>query len=139
MTATTATGNAMLETLLRGAAYTPPTATYIAFHTASPGATGNANEITAAAVPLYTRIDAALGAAIGTGFTAAASKASENAKDLLLPKNTGGADVTITHFSIWDHPTAGGARIYGSLVAPKIWRVGDECIVHIGDLDVTVT
>lgn len=137
MTTSTYAANAILDLFLRGVAVTPPTAAYISLHTGDPGASG-ANEVSTADWPSYERQDAAQGAAIETGFTAASAKATSNAKQLLYPANDGAAQVVVTHFGIWDAAT-GGNFIHGdALDAVKTYFPSDEGVIHVGALDVAV-
>lgn len=137
MTTSTYAANAILDLFLRGVAVTPPTRVFISLHTGDPGANG-ANEVTNVAWPAYARQDAAQGAAIATGFAAAAAKATANAKQLLYPANDGAAQVVVTHFGIWDALT-GGNFIHGDpLDAAKTYFPSDEGVIHAGALDIAV-
>ena len=137
MTTSTYAANAILDLFLRGVAVTPPTAVFISLHTGDPGASG-ANEVSTANWPSYARQDAAQGAAIATGFTAASAKATSNTKQLLYPANDGAAQVVVTHFGIWDAAT-GGNFIHGdALDAVKTYFPSDEGVIHVGALDVAV-
>lgn len=137
MPATTYSGNILLNLLLRGVAFAAPARVYVSLHTADPGQTG-ASEVTTGAWPAYARQDPAAAAAVGTGFTAANAKATENAKQILYAANTGASPVTVTHFAIWDAATGGNCLLTGSLTASKTIAPTDECVIHIGELDVTV-
>lgn len=137
MPASTYSANGLLNHFLRGVAFATPARIYVSLHTADPGSAG-ASEATVGAWPAYVRLDAAQGAAVATGFSAAAGKATENAKELLYPAHNGAAPLTITHFGLWDAPTGGNMIFQGSLTAPKTLNPTDECIIHSGDLDVTV-
>lgn len=138
MPASTYAANALLNLFLRGVAFAAPARIYVSLHTADPGATG-ASEATVAAWPAYVRLDAAQGAAVATGFSAAGGKATENSKELLYPAHNGAAPLTITHFALWDAAAGGNMIFQGPLTANKTLNPTDECIIHAGDLDVTVT
>lgn len=138
MPASTTVGNAILNFYLRGVDITPPLRVYVSLHTADPGGAG-ANEVLVANWPAYVRKDPANGGAIATGFDAAANKATQNALEMLWPANNGAAAVTVTHVGIWDAATGGTFLAGAALLASKTIQVSDECVFHIGDLDVTVT
>lgn len=137
MPASTYVANAILNHFLRGVAAASPARLYVSLHTANPG-NGGTSEVTTAAWPAYTRLDAALGGAVATGFTAAAGKACTNAKELLYPPHNGVAPITVTHFAIWTDPLAGEMVFQGTLTAPKTLNPTDECIIHANDLDIEV-
>ena len=137
MPASTYAANALLNLFLRGVAFAAPARLYVSLHTADPG-NGGASEVTTVAWPAYARLDAALGGAVASGFSAAAGKASENAKELLYAPHNGVAPITVTHFAIWTDPLAGEMVFQGALTAPKTLNPTDECIIHAGDLDITV-
>ncbi len=137
MPATTYAGNKLIDLLVRGVAFQAPERVFLALHTANPGLTG-ANEITLAAWPGYTRLDFAQGAAIATGFAAAAAKATRNAKQLLFPTQNGANSVTITHWSIWDAATGGNCLWGGALTFNKTLNPTDEVVVHPNELTLEV-
>lgn len=138
MTASTYAGNAILDCFLRGIAPTPPTAVYVSLHTADPGVSGT-SEVSLAAWPAYVRLDAADGGALADAFDAAASKATENVNPLLWPANDGAGTVTVTHFGIWTHPTAGELIVSGALAVSKTLNPTDELVIYPDELDVSVT
>ncbi|MBB3947048.1 hypothetical protein GGQ73_003012 [Rhizobium skierniewicense] len=137
MPASTYAANALLNLFLRGVAFVAPARVYISLHTADPGVAGT-SEVTLAAWPDYVRLDAAQGGAVATGFMAAATKATENLLELLYPAHNGAAPITITHFAIWTAANGGEMIFQGALTANKTLNPTDECIIHAGDLDVTV-
>lgn len=138
MPATSYSGNKILDLLLRGVAFTAPTRVYVSLHTADPGLTG-ANEVSLANWPAYTRMDPANGGAVGNGFSAASSKATENALDIEFPAMDGVSAVTVTHFAIWDAATAGNCLLVGQLGSSKTYNNTDEALIRVGALDITVT
>ena len=138
MPASTFAGNKLLDLLCRGVAWVAPTRVYVSLHTADPGNTG-ASEVSTAAWPAYVRKDAANGGAVGTGFTAAASKATSNALELLWPAHNGAANITVTHYALWDAVTAGNCLHSGPLTAAKTIGPTDEIVLHAGELDIAVT
>lgn len=137
MPASTYAANALLNHFLRGVAAAVPARLYVSLHTADPGNAG-ASEVATAAWPAYTRLDAALGGSVATGFTAAAAKACTNARELLYAPHNGANPVTVTHFAIWTDPLAGEMVFQGALNAPKTLNPTDECIIHANDLNIAV-
>jgi len=136
MPLSTYAGNKILDLLFRGVAFTPPTEVWISLHTADPGLTGT-NEVSTGAWPAYVRKEAADGGAVGTGFTAAASKAMSTANDLLWPVNDGAGSVTITHVAFWDAATGGNCLHSEALVASKTIAPTDRFVIPAGDGDIT--
>lgn len=137
MPASTYAGNKILDLMFRGVAWTAPARVWISLHTADPGLAG-ANEVTTGAWPAYARQDPAQGGAVGDGFTAASSKAIENALQVLFPTHNGASAVTVTHFAIWDAASAGNCLFAGALNASKTIAPTDEIVIRVGELDLTV-
>ncbi|MRX32808.1 hypothetical protein [Aminobacter sp. MDW-2] len=137
MPASTYLGNALINHILRGVAFATPARVYVSLHIGDPGLTG-ANEVGAVAWPAYARIDPALGAAIASGFDAAAAKVTANAKQMLWLAMDGPAPINVTHWAIWDADVGGNCLIGGPLKFPKTLEPTDECVIHIGELDVGV-
>jgi len=137
MPASTYLGNMVLESVLRGAAFTLPARVFVSLHTADPGPTG-LNEVTLAAWPSYLRQDPAGGAVIASGFDPAAAKTTKNAKIMNWGGNDGAADVTVTHAGVWDALTGGNMLVYGPLTAIKTFSPTDEATIKIGKLTETV-
>jgi len=146
VTATTFTGNKLLDLLLRGVAWTPPSRVWVSLHTADPGRTG-ANEVSTVAWPAYARQDPAAGAAIGTGFAGAANRETSNAKQILFPRHDGTNPITIGWITVWDAATGGNALLSGHFVDPddvdktpitKTFHRNDEAVIYPGELSVEV-
>jgi len=133
MPASTYAGNKMLDLLLRGVAFAAPPRVWVSLHTGDPGLTG-ANEVTLAEWPAYLRQDPAGGAAVDTGFAAAAAKATSNLKQMSYGAMNGAADVTVTHAAVWDLQAAGNMLVYGPLAAPRTFSPTDEATIKIGKL-----
>ncbi len=129
--------NKVLDCLLRGVTLSPPSRVWVSLHTADPGNTG-ANEVSTGTIPAYARQDPANGGAIATGFTAAASKATDNTAILIFPENNGTGPVTVTHIAIWDALTGGNCLLAGSLSGPRTINPTDELAIRIGELDIVV-
>lgn len=138
MAASTYAGNTILDLLLRGVAFAAPSRVWISLHTADPALTG-ANEVSLVAWPAYARQDPAAGGAVGDGFDAAASKATDNALEITFPAMDGASPVTVTHFAIWDAATAGNCLLVGALSSSKTYNPTDEAVIHAGALDISVT
>lgn len=137
MPMSTYAANKTLDFWLRGVAMVAPTAVYISLHTADPGNSG-ANEVSLVAWPAYIRKDPAAGGAIATGWLAAAAKATTNLLDMLWPGNNGAGAITITHFGIWDAPTAGNFIIGDAITVPRTLQPTDQNIAKAGVITVTV-
>ena len=105
--------NAVIESTLRGAAFPTITKVYVALHTNNPTDAGG-NEVTSALWPSYARQDAAKGGSISSGWTAAADGVSKNALQLIFPVFDGSADLTVTHFSLYDAATGDRRQYAGS-------------------------
>lgn len=126
----------IIDAMLRGVAFPLPTKTFVSLHTANPGETGG-NEVTTAAWPQYVRVEAEQGAAIGTGWSAPADGVSRNAKQLTYPSMNGTADVTVTHFAVYDAVTGGNMLVYAPLQTSRTLKQGDVCVFDINALTVT--
>jgi hypothetical protein len=138
MPASTYLGNALLESVLRGTAFPVPSRVYVSLHTADPGVSG-ANEVTTGMWPAYARQDPAQGAAMNTGFPAPSAKSTSNAKQMLYGAMNGVANVTISHFGIWDAASGGNMLVYGTLQDAKTLAPTDECVINTTKLSATVT
>ncbi len=126
----TAYANAILDNLLRNDA-TPAViyaSVFISLHTGDPGATGAAE----AAYTSYARIE------VTVGFSAAASKTTDNDAAITFPENTGGSE-TETHVGIWDSVSVGAFLAGGALTASQLVPGGGIPEFAAGDLDVTLT
>lgn len=129
----------IIETTLRGAAFPVPSNVYVALFTADPtDANTTANEVQVANWPAYVRKDAAVGAAISTGWTANSNGVSSNAKVITFPANDGAGAVTVTHVGLYDAASSGNLLYHAPLVASKTLQVGDVLSFAIGSLVVTV-
>lgn len=129
--------NAIVNSVLRGAAFPSVAKNYIALHTVNPTDTG-AGEVTTTAWPAYERMDAALGADVSTGWTAPSNGTSKNAKQLIYPVFNGTSDLTVTHFSIWDAKTGGNMLVHAVMDSPRTVQTGDVFVVDTKKLTVQV-
>jgi hypothetical protein len=129
--------NKLVENVLRGVNYVPPTAIFVALHTAAPGETG-INEVSTAVFPAYARQDAAKGGAVATGWTAAADGQCKNAQQLIYPVSNASGPVTVTHYSLWDASTGGNYLLGAALSSNRTLNPGDVFVVDVQKLTVSV-
>lgn len=127
--------NAIIEATLRGAAFPAITKTYISLHTNDPTDAGG-SEVTTALWPGYARQDAAKGGAIADGWTAAVDGVSKNALQLIFPVFDGTADLTVTHFAVWDSLSGGNMLVHAPLQAQRTVQNGDVFVVDTQKLTV---
>ena len=127
--------NAVIESTLRGAAFPTITKIYVALHTNNPTDAGG-NEVTSALWPSYARQDAAKGGSISSGWTAAADGVSKNALQLIFPVFDGTADLTVTHFAVWDSLSGGNMLVHATLQSQRTVQNGDVFVVDTQKLTV---
>lgn len=127
----------IIESVFRGATFTLPAKLYIALHTANPSDAGG-NEVTLSAWPAYARQDAAKGGANSDGWLASSNGTTKNALQLIYPVFDGVADLTITHFSVYDAATGGNMLVYGALLTARTVQNGDVFVVDVQKLTVQV-
>ena len=127
--------NAVIESTLRGAAFPTITKIYVALHTSDPGDVGG-GEVTSALWPSYARQDAAKSGGIASGWTAAVDGTSKNALQLIFPVFNGTADLTVTHFSLYDALTGGNMLVHAPLQAQRTVQNGDVFVVDTQKLTV---
>lgn len=127
-----------INAMLRGVAYPLPTGTYVSLHTADPTDAGTpATEVQLANWPAYVRRHAEAGGAIGTGWSAPVDGESRNVNQLTYPSLDGLADVTVTHFAVWDAATGGNMLTYAAFQTPRTLKTGDIFVVDSNALVVT--
>lgn len=115
--------NKLLDHVLRNTAFSQPAALYMALHTADPGDTGTASEVTGGSYARQTIAFAAAssGSAVSSGavnFTA-------------MPA------ATVTHFSIKDASTSGNTLFVGALSTPQTTTAGQTLTFPAGQVSVT--
>jgi hypothetical protein len=115
--------NKILDHMLRGTAFTPPTAVYVSLHSADPGETG-ANEISGGG---YARKQVTFNAPSGGSMTNSNLLRWDN-----MPA------VTVTHVALWDAPTAGNCLWTGALTASVTVSAGASFEIGPGNLTVTL-
>lgn len=129
----------IIQATLRGIALPTPSAIFIALFTADPtDANITANELSSAAMPAYTRMNAAGGGAIASGWTAPANGVTSNANVITFPANNGAAAVTITHIGIYDALAVGNLLYHAPLVSPKTLQPGDVISFAVGSITITI-
>lgn len=119
-----ATANAILDALCRSVAWTEPNALYVKLHVGDPGAAGTANPAVET-----DRVQATFG-------TGASGGAISNTAALTWTAVAGAEDYT--HFSVWDSLTVGAFQFSGTIGANAV-MVGDDFVIPIGDLDVSLS
>lgn len=127
--------NAIIEATFRGAAFPTINKTYIALHTADPTDTG-ISEVTTTAWPSYARQDAAKGGAVASGWLASSDGVTKNALQLIYPVFDGTADLTVTHFSVWDAATGGNMLVHAQLATSRTVQNGDVFVIDTQKLTV---
>lgn len=134
---------ASLAEHFRGTQLPLPTNFYIALHTADPTDAGAANtEVTngtGGAWPSYAR--QSVGTPLSSAWSAVADepgtgggKQITNANAINFPAHDGAADITITHFSVWDAATGGNMWISAPLDTPKTISPSDVFTALAGNL-----
>ena len=110
MSATDYLENKVLDHVLRNTAFTQPSALYMALHTADPGDTGTASEVTGGSYARQT-----------IAFAAASSGTAANSGAVTFAAMPA---VTVTHFSIKDAVTSGNPLFVGPLSASQTLTAG---------------
>ncbi len=101
--------------MLRGVAFTAPTAEYVKLHVGDPGAAGTANSSAVTTRVVVTHAAASGGAIAMTGTP---------------PSFSMTATETITHISVWDAASAGNFLYSGALAASKAVQSGDTLTLN---------
>ena len=119
----------ILDHVFAGAAYTAPTAKYLALFTAvADGEAGSVTEVSASGTA-YARQTVA--------FTTSGNTSS-NSGAVEYPTATGGGFGTVTHVGVYDALTSGNLMCYATLSSSKAIAAGDVFRVPAGDLDITL-
>lgn len=118
--------NKLLDHTLRNVSYTPPATVYVGLFTAAPGEAGGGTEVSGGS---YARQVAS--------FSAAADGQTSNSADITFPIAT--ADWgTITHIALFDADTGGNMLYYGALSVSKTIQTGDQFIIKVGNLTISL-
>lgn len=130
--------NLIINSVLRGVAFTVPTEVYVALHTGDPGEAGGANEVQTADWPAYVRQDSTQGDTLANSWSAPADGLSKNQKQLIWPVHDGAAAITITHFSLKDAATGGNTLVKAALAASRTLQPSDVFVANVDRLEVQV-
>lgn len=98
---------------------------HVALYTSNPGPTNTGAEVTGGS---YARQAVTLSTASGAATT--------NTNELVFTGLPGG---TITHWAIFDADTGGSFLSYGALTTNAVTETGDDFIIPIGDIDLSMT
>ncbi len=118
--------NALLNSTLRGQAFTAPTAIYAALFTSDPTDAGTGTEVSGGA---YTRQ--------AITFGAPSNGTCSNSADVLFPVATA-AWGTITHFAIYDAATGGNLLYSGAFTTAKTIAMDDQLKLAAGNITITL-
>lgn len=121
--------NKLIDWLLRGQTFTPPTSTYVALFTASPSDTGGGTEVTGgtyARVPVTSALTSWAGtqAAASTTVSSGTSGTTTNNADITFPTPSASWG-TVTSYGLFDALSGGNLLIYGALDISKTINSGD--------------
>lgn len=113
----------LLDALLNSVAYDGPANLYVKLHIGDPGASGTSN-----AASNTTRQEVTFAVA------SSGTIANDNAPSWVSVP----ASEDYTHFSVWDHVSAGNFLFSGTMTADAVTS-GNTFTVAVGDLDVALT
>jgi len=117
--------NKIIDHMLRGQAFTPPSTIYLALYTVAPSDAGGGTEVSGGG---YARQSFTL--------TAASGGASENSADITFPTATSNWG-TIVAVGIFDASTGGNLLMWADLTQSKTVNSGDTFKINAGDLDIS--
>lgn len=117
----------LLDHVLRGVTYSPPSTVYMALYTSNPGDGDTGTEVSGNG---YQRQSVT--------FSAASNRRIVNSNQVEFPEATGPWG-TITHFGLRDAQTGGNLLFYGALTAPVTIGQGQQLIFKAGDIVVEAT
>lgn len=129
----------VLNAMLRGVAFPLPAGTWVSLHTADPTSAGTpSTEVQTSAWPAYVRRKAEGAGALGTGWSAPnAQGESKNANQLTYPSHDGLADITITHWAVWDAASGGNMLTFAPFQTPRTLKAGDIFVIDANALTVS--
>lgn len=120
--------NQLVDHIMRNTAYTAGTARYVALFTSAPSDSGGGTEVSGGS---YARVNHAASTTnwrntqnSGTGASSGTGGATSNVGTITYATPTANWG-TISHFGIFDDPTAGNLLFHGALTAPKTVNDGD--------------
>ena len=117
----------LLNQVFRNVAYTPPTTVYAALYTSDPGPDDIGQEVSGNG---YARVP--------VSFSEPKNRAIENSDKVEFPEATGSWG-TITHLGIKDAQTGGNLLAYGAIENPKPIDAGDQVILKVGNITISLT
>lgn len=129
----------VLDHTLATAAYTAPSAVYLALFTSDPSVGSTAENLEAGT--LTNEVDSSGTAYTRKAVTFAAASGGSATTDATVTFDTATADwSTITHLAIMDGSTVGAGNVlyYGELDTHKLIQAGDTFQVTTGNLTVTL-
>lgn len=115
--------NALLDSLVNGAAFTPDAAIWIKLHTGDPGASGTSNAATETTRKQLSG-DTPSGGTVTT--------------DTALTWTGVSGSEDFTHYSAWTASTGGSFRWSGTVSANAV-QIGDTFTIPAGDFDISLT
>ncbi len=121
--------NKLLDFVLRGQTFTPPTNVYLALYTVAPTDAGGGTEVTGGAyarvaVPCSSTDWAGTQGAASTGASTGSSGTTSNNNTLTFPTPTASWG-TIVAVGLFDATTAGNLLFYGPLAANQVVNTGN--------------
>ena len=121
--------NKILDHIFGKGSYTPPTI-YVGLSTADP--TDDGLGLTEPSGNAYARVQTS-----ASDWSAASNGSLDNAGDITFAQATGSWG-TITHFALFDAPTAGNLLAHGALSQSKAIGESDTARFEAGDLDISL-
>lgn len=121
MGASNYTAENVMSALCNGVAFPVPAGTWVSAHTGDPGATG-ASEALTADWPAYVRRQV-------TSWNNAGIGVRKNGHQLTFPSHDGTADITLSHWCVWDAPTGGNPLNSAALETPRLQKTGDIFVI----------
>jgi hypothetical protein len=117
--------NKIIDHMLRGQAFTPPSTIYLALYTEAPSDAGGGTEVSGGG---YARQSFTL--------TAASGGATSNSADITFPQATSDWG-TMVAVGIFDAQTGGNLLMWANLTQPKTVNAGDIFVIKAGDLNIS--
>ena len=119
--------NKMIDHMLRGVAWTPPSTLYVALYTTNPTPADSATEVSGGS---YARQSITLAAEV--------SGATENTNLITFPAATVSWG-SIAYYVIKDASSGGNGLIFGAFTSAKTIDIGDILSIPIGDFDLSAS
>lgn len=135
--------NKIIDWLLRGQSFTPPTNVYVGLYTAAPSDAAGGTEVTGGS---YARqaVSSALTSWAGTqsagSTTASTGTSGTTSNNAVITFPTPTADWgTCTHLGIWDASTSGNLLFWNSLASSRTVNSGDGALsIPISNLSIQI-